>query len=336
MASSIVKKIAIVKLSAMGDIIHAMVALQYIKKTNPSLQIDWIVEQSFVSVLEKNPHIDNILPVNLKAIKADKFKIFEQIGLVKEYGKNNYDLVIDAQGLFKSAMTAKFLGENRAGFSRDSIREGVASYFYGQKVDIAYDANTIDRNAKVMSEPLGVEMTKQMILDKEPFLFYEDTEVLSELSSEKKNIIFVIGSTWESRNYPKEKFVQIADALEQNVLVAWGSEEERVKAEWIEKNCEHAKALPKINLNALKAIIGKSDLLIGNDTGPTHMAWGLNVPSITIFGPTPTNRVYVTTINKVIKSDSEVNHFKLNKEDYSIYDIDPEKIVHMAKELLDA
>jgi heptosyltransferase-1 len=156
------------------------------------------------------------------------------------------------------------------------------------------------------------------------------------LSAEKKNIIFVIGSTWESRNYPKEKFVEIADALEENVLIAWGSDEERKKAEWIENNANYAKALPKINLNELKAIIGKSDLLIGNDTGPTHMAWGMNVPSVTIFGPTPVNRVYETAINKVIKSKSKVNHFKLNKEDYSIYDIEADEIIDIAKELLDA
>ncbi len=320
----------------MGDIIHAMVALQYIKQNNPTLEIDWIVEQGFASVLEGNPHINNILPVNLKAIKKDKFKIVEQVKLVKKYAKNNYDLVIDAQGLLKSALTAKLLGKNRAGFSKESIREGVASYFYGQKVDIAYDANTIDRNAKVISEPLGVEITKQMILDKEAFLFYDDVEVVSELSHEKKNIIFVIGSTWESRNYPKEKFVQIADALEENVLIVWGSEEEREKAEWIASHSTFAHVLPKIKLNGLKAIIGESDLLIGNDTGPTHMAWGLNVPSITLFGPTPVNRVYETAINKVLKSSSKVNHYKLNKNDFSITEIEVESVVNLAKGLLDA
>jgi len=71
----------------MGDIIHAMVALQYIKKANPTLQIDWIVEQGFASVLEGNPHIDNILPINLKAIKKNKFAIIEQIKLVRMYAK---------------------------------------------------------------------------------------------------------------------------------------------------------------------------------------------------------------------------------------------------------
>jgi heptosyltransferase-1 len=328
-------KIAIVKLSAMGDIIHAMVALQYLKKADPSLQIDWIVEKVFSPILEGNPHIDHILPVNLKAIKKDKKAFFSQLKLVKEYAKNNYDLVIDAQGLIKSAITAKVLGKHRAGFSKNSIREGIASYLYTQKVEIAYDANTIDRNAKVISHPLGLEITQEMIHNKEPFLFYDQAEEIEAfLSSEKKNIIFVIGSTWESRNYPKEKFAQIADELKQNVLVAWGNEEEKRRAEWIAENSEYARALPKINLNALKAVIGKSDLLIGNDTGPTHMAWGLNVPSITLFGPTPVNRVYETNINKVLSSSSKVNHYKLDKQDFSIKEIEVEDIVGVAKGLL--
>ena len=76
-------------------------------------------------------------------------------------------------------------------------------------------------------------------------------------------------------------------------------------------------------------------MLIGNDTGPTHMAWGLNIPSITIFGPTPINRVYQTPINRVIKSDSEVDHYNLDKNDFSICDIKSDDIIKMARELLD-
>ncbi len=188
-----------------------------------------------------------------------------------------------------------------------------------------------------MSQPLGLEITQEMIRNKEAFLFYEqDKEIEAYLSKEKKNIIFVIGSTWESRNYPKEKFVQIANDLKQNVLVAWGNNEERSKAGWIAEHSKYATALPKINLNALKAVIGKSDLLIGNDTGPTHMAWGLNVPSITLFGPTPINRVYETKINKVLSSSSKVNHYKLDKNDFSIKEIKVTDIVDIAKGLLGA
>ena len=330
-------KIVIVKLSAMGDIIHAMVALQYIKQYHPDIEIDWIVEQGFAKILEGNPDIDNILPINLKSIKQNKMKIFSQIKVIKEYAKRDYDLVIDAQGLIKSAITAKILGgKGVAGFSKESIREGVASYFYKQKVEIAYSANTIDRNAKVLSEPLGFEITPEMIIDKRAFLFYDDNQSTIDeyLSKEQKNIIFVIGSTWESRNYPKDKFARIATKLEANCLVAWGSEKEHERALWIESHSRYATALPKIDLNRLKAIIAKSDLLIGNDTGPTHIAWGLNIPSITIFGPTPINRVYQTPINRVIKSFSKVDHYNLDKNDFSICDIQSDDIIKMARELL--
>ncbi|MFA7354520.1 MAG: glycosyltransferase family 9 protein, partial [Sulfurimonadaceae bacterium] len=145
--------------------------------------------------------------------------------------------------------------------------------------------------------------------------------------------IFVIGSTWESRNYPKEKFVEIAEALKIPTLIVWGSDEEHKKALWMQEQSEYLKLLPRGSLDELKYVISKCALLIGNDTGPTHMAWGLNVPSITIFGPTPTNRVYVTPINRVVKSSSVVNHYKLNKNDFSIQEIEADEIIQIAKEL---
>jgi len=328
-------KIVIVKLSAMGDIVHAMVALQYIKKSNPSIEIDWVVEEVFAPILEDNPHIDNILTLNLKSIKKNRKLLLGEIRKAKKYSQNGYDLVIDAQGLIKSAMVSRILGKNIVGFDKNSIREGVASHFYRQKVSISYSANTIDRNAKVLSSGLGLEITPQMIQDKEAFLFYkEDKDINKLLSQKQKNIIFVIGSTWESRNYPKESFAKLANMLKENILVSWGSEEERESAEWIESHSEYAKVLPKIDLNRLKAVIDKSDLLIGNDTGPTHIAWGLNRPSITLFGPTPVSRVYETKINKVLKSNSKVNVYKLDKNDFSIKDIEVEEILKIAKELL--
>jgi heptosyltransferase-1 len=144
----------------------------------------------------------------------------------------------------------------------------------------------------------------------------------------------VIGSTWDSRNYPPGKFVKIAEALQQNCWVVWGSEQEKNTAEWMASQSNRIKVMPRLNLNGLKSVIAKADLLIGNDTGPTHMAWALNRPSITIFGPTPVSRVYQTDINKVIKSPSQVNPYKLNKQDFSIREIDENDIIELAGSLL--
>ena len=329
-------KIAIVKLSALGDIVHAMVALQFIKAHSPDIQIDWIVEARFAEVLRNNPDINHILTVDLKSLKTDKAAVFRQIKAVRSYAKNNYDLVIDAQGLIKSAITAKLLGKRIAGFDADSIREKAAAWFYDVKVACAYDANTIDRNALVLSQPLGISITPEQILNKKPFLFFsdEDPQLSDFLSKNKRNIVLVIGSTWDSRNYPAEKFVTVAQALQQNCLVVWGNDQEREKAHLMATQSDTIQVMPKLDLNSLKALIARADLLIGNDTGPTHIAWGLNKPSITLFGPTPVSRVYQTDINKVLKSASIVNPYKLNKQDYSIKDIDASEIIALAKALL--
>ncbi|WP_151949774.1 lipopolysaccharide heptosyltransferase I [Aliarcobacter butzleri] len=330
------KRIAIIKLSAMGDIIHAMVALQYIKKQYPNLQIDWFVESAFSGVLENNPDINEIIKLDLKSIKKDKKEILNQIKLIKKYEKNSYDLVIDAQGLIKSAIVSSFLGKSRVGFSKNSTREKLASFFYTKKVDIAYDKNAIERNVKVLSQALNFEITKDDILNKKPFLFYKnENEVIYEyLSKDKKNVLFVIGASWPSKMYSKEKFAKIINNLDENCLITWGNEAEKDIADFI-ANISKAKVLPKLDLNSLKAIMSKVDLVIGNDTGPTHMAWALNIPSITLFGNTPGYRnTYITNTNKIIESKSIVNPFKLDRNDFSIKEIDENEIINTAKGLL--
>jgi len=334
---NIVKKIAIVKLSALGDVVHALVALQFIKNQFPSLQIDWIVEASFAAVLENNPHINTIYQVNLKNIKKDKFSIFKQIKVIREIAKNQYDMVIDAQGLFKSAIVSKLLKSTVVGFDKNSIRESFASSFYTHKVSISYESNAIDRNVKVLSQALNIEITQDDIINKMAFLFYknEDKTIYNFISKDKKNILFVIGASKKNKMYSKEKFANIIKNINANSLIIWGNQEEKEMALFIASKSE-AKVLPKIDLNSVKALISKVDLVIGNDTGPTHMAWALNVASITLFGNTPGYRnTYRTNINKVIESDTKVNPLCLDKNDFSIREIEEEKIIELAKSLLD-
>ena len=330
------QKIAIIKLSAMGDIIHSMVALEFIKKKYPKIEIDWFVESAFSAVLENNPDIRNIIKLNLKSIKKSKKEIFTQLNLVKSFKKENYDLIIDAQGLIKSSLVARILGKNIAGFCKNSTRESLASFLYNRKISIDYRENAIDRNCFLISKALGFEITKDEILNKEPFLFFKDEdEIIYEyLKSDKKNILLVVGASWKSKIYSKEKFAKIVKSLNENFLIVWGNEEEKQIADFIGANSK-ALVLPKLSLNSLKALVSKVDLVIGNDTGPTHMAWALNIASITIFGNTPAYRnSYLTNINRVIKSSFTPNPLKLDKNNFSINEIDEKNIVKMAKEIL--
>ena len=330
------QKIAIIKLSAMGDIIHSMVVLEFMKKKYPNIEIDWFVEDAFSAVLENNPDIRNIIKLNLKSIKKSKKEIFTQLNLVKSFKKENYDLIIDAQGLIKSSLVARVLGKNIAGFCKNSTRESLASFLYNRKISIDYRENAIDRNCFLISKALGFEITKDEILNKKPFLFFKDEdEIIYEyLKSDKKNILLVVGASWKSKIYSKEKFAKIVESLNENFLIVWGNEEEKQIADFIGANSK-ALVLPKLSLNSLKALVSKVDLVIGNDTGPTHMAWALNIASITIFGNTPAYRnSYLTNINRVIKSSFTPNPLKLDKNNFSINEIDEKNIVKMAKEIL--
>ena len=330
-------KIAIVKLSALGDIIHASFILQFIKKNIPNAKIDWIIEEGFSQILEHNPDIENIKTVKLKSIKKEFSNISKEIKKIKSYAKENYDIVIDLQGLAKSAITSKLLASTVAGFDKNSTRESIASLFYSKKINIAYDENTIDRYRVLASKALDIEISKAEVLEKKPYLFYtaeDEKNIDAFLDKDKKNIIFIVGSTWQSRIYPKEQLVNIAKKLDANILIPYGNDTEKKDAEFIALKCKNVKVLPKINLNELKALISKADLLIGNDTGPSYIAWANNIPSITLFGPTPPTRIYETKVNKVLKSPSRVDHYKLDKNDFSIHEIKEEKILKIAYELL--
>ncbi len=329
-------RIAIVKLSALGDIVHAMVALQFIKQHQPDCLIDWIVETRFAEVLQHNPDIHQVLCVNLKALKHDKRLLLQEFKRLRRYAQQSYDVVIDAQGLLKSAIVARLVGKRVVGFDRHSIREALAASLYHQHISCSYAANSIDRNVKVLAGALGLSVTPEQIIAKQPFLY--STPLLPELKRllhpEQRKVLYVVGSTWPSRNYPKEHLLQVIETLPQQALVIWGNSEELQTAEWLAAHSAKVTVLPKLDLNQLKGLLAAMDLVIGNDTGPTHMAWGLNRPSITLFGPTPISRVYQTPINRVLKSPSEVNPYKLNKQDFSIKDIPPTAVIALAAELL--
>ena len=331
-------KIAIVKLSALGDIVHAMAALQFIKHTMPESKIDWIVEEGFASVLEHNPHINAILCVNLKALKTDKFQLFSEIKKLRKYAENNYDVVIDIQGLIKSAIVSRILGPN-VGFDKKSIRERAAAFFYEKSFFVPYKENVIHRNLDLIAAALNKPFEKNLLDKKEPFLFFldkdrEKTDPL--LMNDQKNIVHILGSSWESKIYPKESFIEIIHALEGNHLLVWGSDSEHAAAQYVSQNSQ-AHIVPRLTLNELKALISCADLVIGADSGPTHFAWALNRPSITIFGPTPSERNTLTgDINKVIDCGKVIDPLKLDKKDLCIQKIEAKEIVMLAKELLNA
>ncbi len=325
------KNTAIVRLSALGDIVNSAFVIQFIKQHYPDLQLTWVVEEIFSPILSIIPQIDTIKTLNLKQLKKNKSISQLQTTIQELQSMGDFDKVVDMQGLIKSAIVSKIISPNTHGFDKHSLRESFASVFYKTKTNIPYETNIILRNAKIISDAFNIEITKEMI-DQKKAVFAPTFR--PSLPSDKPNVAFVIGASWESKKYPKEQLLHVISSLDIHAHIIWGNEAEKQEAEFITSTCKNATLAPKMNLKELVGFISVCDLTIGNDTGPTHIAWAQNKPSITLFGPTNERMIYQTPYNVAIHSPSHVNILKINKNDFSIQEIDPQTIINTTKELL--
>jgi heptosyltransferase-1 len=313
-----------------------MVVLQFIKKFNQEILIDWFVEEQYKGLLEVHPHINKVHLVNLQ--KAKKKKSIQL--LIKELKKlrkhDSYDFVIDMQGLLKSAIVSRMIHSKiTLGFDKHSSRERFSAIFYNKKFSYKYEENIIDRNFELIKFALALPFDKEEILKKRSYLYPKKKYVNPSISNIKKNILLVIGASTYSKMYPYEKFAEIIELLDENYFIIWGNSSEKIIANKIQKISNSVNVCEKLSLSELISLISQVDLIIGPDTGPTHIAWALNIPSVTLFGPTPGYRnTMVTNNNIILESDSKVNPLKINKSDKSIQNIPVKKIVSVSRYLL--
>ncbi len=336
-------KIAIIRLSALGDIIQSSIVLQLIKQTHPNSSIDWFVDERFKGILEKHPLINKLYALPLK----DR-KVFAVLKTVLKVRKNHYDIVVDLQGLLKSAVIAKMVGSNTFGFDKNSLKESLASLFYRHKKAMKYSENIILRNVALTGFALEKDFGKDEILGKEP-CFVADERVKKALVEKinfddtRQNILIHTGSSAENKNYPKERFAILCQMIlarykKAQIWLCWGNAKEKKNTQFIlaDVGSKQINLLPKLNLKELAALTQLCALVIGNDSGPTHLAFAMNKPSITIFGATPSYRnAYQTPINKVVDSGKFIADTKhIDKNDFCIQNIDEKEIFTLCKGLL--
>ncbi|OOQ00502.1 lipopolysaccharide heptosyltransferase I [Helicobacter pylori] len=323
-------KIAIVRLSALGDIIVSAVFLAAIKERFTDAQIEWFVDERFGAILEHSPYIDKLHPIALKStLKTfNPLKIFKLFKNLRAY---EYDIIIDMQGLVKSALITQMLkAPKKVGFDYASAREGLSAFFYSQKVSIAYDEPILKRNFTLLSQALNLpkEEISQGLSSRFKVFSYQDSPKIDALNwnQNKPKILFVLETSKINKTYPIERFKELALALENfQICLLWHADEDKANALYgaLKHQCD-VLLLPKLTLNEVKALLFKMDLIIGGDTGITHLAWALQKPSITLYGNTPMERFKLESpINVSLTGNSNANY---HKKDFSIQNIDPKKI----------
>ena len=324
-------RIAIVRLSALGDIIQSMIVLQFIKKQFPNAEIHWYVDDRFSQILHDNEDINQVISLNITNIKRKKSVIGFFKMLISLRNQEKYDLAIDLQGLVKSAVITRFIPAlRRFGFDKYSSRESFSSHFYSDLYRISYENNVIMRYISLVNFALGFKTSENEIRNKKPLLNLEKKN-----TKKKPKILVIPGASFPSKIYSEENYAKVINYLKIDSEVIWNSEKERLMAIKIKKLSPNVQITQSKNLSDLKQIILRSDLVIGGDTGPTHLAWALNIASITIFGSTPQYRnSFGTEINHSVASDNEINVYKINKYCDNINNIDPKKIADISDRIL--
>ncbi len=323
-------RIAIVRLSALGDIIVSAVFLAVIKECLPNAQIEWFVDERFGAILEHSPYIDKLHPIALKSTLTtfNPLKIFKLFKSLRAY---EYDIVIDMQGLVKSALIAQMLkAPKKVGFDYASARESLSAFFYSQKVSIAYDEPILKRNFTLLFHALNLPKNKisEGLSSRAKVFSYQDSPKIGalNLNRNKPKILFVLETSKINKTYPTERFKELALALENfQICLLWHADEDKANALYgALKNQRDVLLLPKLTLNEVKALLFKMDLIIGGDTGITHLAWALQKASITLYGNTPMERFKLESpINVSLTGNSSANY---HKKDFSIQNIEPKKI----------
>ncbi len=323
-------KIAIVRLSALGDIIVSAVFLAAIKECLPNAQIEWFVDERFGAILEHSPYIDKLHPIALKSTLTtlNPLKIFKLFKSLRAY---EYDIIIDMQGLVKSALITQMLkAPKKVGFDYASAREGLSAFFYSQKVSIAYDEPVLKRNFTLLSHALNLPKNEisEGLSSRAKVFSYQDSPKIDalNLNKNKPKILFVLETSKINKTYPIERFKELALALENfQICLLWHANEDKANALYgTLKHQRDALLLPKLTLNEVKALLFKMDLIIGGDTGITHLAWALQKASITLYGNTPMERFKLESpINVSLTGNSNANY---HKKDFSIQNIEPKKI----------
>ncbi len=306
------------------------VFLALIKERFTNAQIEWFVDERFGAILEHSPYIDKLHPIALKSTLTtfNPLKIFKLFKSLRAY---EYDIVIDMQGLIKSALITQMLkAPKKVGFDCTSAREGLSAFFYSQKVSIAYNESVLKRNFTLLSHALNLPKKEisESLSSRSKVFSYQDSPKIDalNLNKNKPKILFVLETSKINKTYPIERFKELALALENfQICLLWHADETKATALYgALKNQHDVLLLPKLTLNEVKALLFKMDLIIGGDTGITHLAWALQKPSITLYGNTPMERFKLESpINVSLTGNSNANY---HKKDFSIQNIEPKKI----------
>ncbi|ORL64329.1 lipopolysaccharide heptosyltransferase I [Pseudomonas putida] len=278
-------RVLIIKTSSLGDVIHTLPAITDAAHAIPGIRFDWVVEEGFAEIPSWHPVVDQVIPVAIRrwrknlwqTLKSGEWKAFKQ-----RLRERKYDLVIDAQGLVKSAWLTRYVKAPVAGLDRYSAREGWASRFYDRRLSVAVGQHAVERVRQLFALALAYDLPEGL------GRYGLDLDRL-QLPPAAPYVVFLHGTTWATKHWPEAYWRELAERLGRRnlqVRLPWGNPAEKARAERIAQGLKNCEVLPKLNLAGVARVLAAAKACVAVDTGLGHLAAALDVPTISLFGPT--------------------------------------------------
>lgn len=287
-------KILVVRLSSLGDILHMFPAISDLHRHFPDAEIHWLVEPAFAEVAAWHSAIGKVVTVPLRAHKKSWWKIPSLlIKMRRKLQAENYDIILDAQGLIKSAVLSRLAGVAVYGFATGSARESLAARLYQKTAKVPDGLHIIEKNRQLVATIFTADISQSADYGLDEFrqkqMHAEFSGMLKDVTN-KPYIVLLHGTTWNSKYWPEASWVELIQMLKQQgwrCLLPWGNEVERLRAHRLQvAGDENALVLPKLSLTELMGVLLHARAFVSVESGIGHLAAALNVPGIMLHGPT--------------------------------------------------
>jgi heptosyltransferase I len=350
-----IERLLIVRLSAMGDVIHTLPAVRILRKTFPQAHIGWLIEERWAELLcapgsprrggrsALRPLVDEVHAVNLKAWKKSLFTIstLQRAATVwNDVRGAHYDFAVDLQGAMRSAVLARWSGAGVV-YGAAEPRESPASLWYTRKV-AARGRHVVEQNlsiAQALVQP-RLDLSPTDISGDFPRHPQVEAEIDQRLAENGVGNFSILnpGAGWGAKRWPAERYGAVARGLSdlgiRSILNYGPGEEELVRA--AEGASGGTATAMSCTITELIALTRRAKLFIGGDTGPLHLAAALRVPVVAIFGPTDPARNGPYGMRSVVlrSAESVTSHARRAAADAGLLSIGSEEVVAAAQRLM--
>ena len=273
--------ILFIKTSSLGDVIHHMPAVTDARRHRPDARIGWVVEEAFAPLVRLHGAVESVIPVASRRWRRAPFSpaTWQEFGAFKRaMREQTHETVIDAQGLVRSALIARFARGRRHGYDSDSVRERAASWFYDVQHRVDRSLHAITRNRMLTGAVLGYapEGAPDFGLDRAALTGGAAT----------RDVILLHATARPEKEWPVARWIALGQALAANgyaIVLPWGTEAERRRSVEIAAAVPNATVPERQPLDAVARMIARSAFVVGVDTGLLHLAAALGVPLVAIF-----------------------------------------------------